>query len=75
MGSSSDEDGSIEEQFSEGEIGHDDPEALSDCGALKRVEEQYQRVLGLQVPMVHSGTDKPAQVNHWTSIQNTETCY
>jgi hypothetical protein len=40
MGSNPDEDGSIEEHFSEGEVGHHDSEALSDCGALKRVEEQ-----------------------------------
>jgi hypothetical protein len=73
MGSSSDEDGSAEEQFSQGEVGHYDPKALLNDGVMKRVKERYQPVLGFQAPMVPLGTDKPAQVNHWTSPQNTET--
>jgi hypothetical protein len=74
MGSNSVEEGSAEEQFPEGEVGHYDPEAVSNDGALERVKERYQHVLEFQVRMIHSGTDKPARMNHRSSIRNTETC-
>lgn len=74
MGNVSDEGGSTEEQFSGGEVGHYNPEALLNDRASERVEERYQRVLGFQARMVPLGTHKSAQVNHWTFIQNTETC-